>query len=250
MTVYVIGAGPGAADLITLRGQRLVERCEVCIHAGSLVPEALVRSAPETARVIDSSSLTLEEIVEEMRKAHGRGQDVARLHSGDPSIYGATAEQMRRLDALGIDWEIVPGVPAFAAAAAALGCELTLPGISQTVILSRSGSRASPMPPGEGLEHLAGCSGTLVLHLAVRALREIRRVLEPVRGPDCPVAVVYRASWPDQQIIRGRLDDIGEKVRKAGITRTALIIIGPVVSSTDFSESRLYDKTFRHLTRF
>ena len=250
MTVYFIGAGPGAADLITLRGQRLVERCEVCIYAGSLVPEALVRAAPDTARIIDSSSLTLDQIVAEMRKAQEAGQDVARLHSGDPSIYGATAEQMRRLDALGIDWEIVPGVPSFAAAAAALGRELTLPGVAQTVILTRSGSRASPMPPGEELEHLAACSGTLVLHLAVRALREIRRVLEPARGPDCPVAVVHRASWPDQQIIRGRLADIDRKVREAGITRTALIIIGEVLSEENFSESMLYDKSFKHVARF
>ncbi len=249
MTVHFIGAGPGAPDLLTLRAARIIERCPVCLHAGSLVPPEVVALAPESARVLDTSSMTLDEILDEIRQAHGKGLDVARVHSGDPSIYGAIGEQMRRLEAEGIPFEIVPGVPSFAAAAAALKCELTLPGVSQSIVLTRMPGKASSMPPGETLEHFAESGATLVLHLSVRRLRDVRRALEPYLGADCPVAVVYRASWPDEVILRGTLADIERKVREARITRTALIIAGKVLDSENFSDSALYDAGFRHLLR-
>ncbi len=249
MTVHFIGAGPGAPDLLTLRAARLIARCPVCLHAGSLIPREVVELAPDDARVLDTSSMTLEEILDEIRIAHARKMDVARLHSGDPSLYGAIGEQMRRLEAEGIPFEIVPGVPSFAAAAAALKCELTLPGVAQSVILTRTPGKASPMPPGETLERFARSGATLILHLSVRRLRDVRRAIEPHLGADCPVAVIYRASWPDERILRGTLSDIERKVREAKITRTALIIVGKVLDPGNFADTALYDAGFRHLLR-
>ncbi len=207
MTVHFIGAGPGAPDLITVRGLRLIEACPVCLYAGSLVPEAVIRAAPEGARIIDTASLNLDEIIAEMEAAHAAGKDVARVHSGDISLYGAIAEQMRRLDALGIPYDLTPGVPAFAAAAAALGTELTLPDIAQSVILTRTAVRASAMPEHEDLATLAQSRATLVLHLSINNLAAVVRILAPIYGEECPVAVVYRASWPDEQILRGTTGD-------------------------------------------
>ncbi|HEV8014541.1 MAG TPA: precorrin-4 C(11)-methyltransferase [Stellaceae bacterium] len=249
MTVHFIGAGPGAPDLITVRGQRLIESCPVCLYAGSLVPEALIRTAPEDARVIDTASLNLDEIIAEMAAAHDAGKDVARVHSGDISLYGAIAEQMRRLDALGIPYDLTPGVPAFAAAAAALGAELTLPDIAQTVILTRTAVRASAMPEHEDLETLARSRATLVLHLSINNLASVVRRLAPIYGADCPVAVVYRASWPDEQILRGSLATIRAQVKAAKLTRTALIVVGRVLGANAFSDSRLYAPDHHHVLR-
>src|SRR5580704_6789631 len=239
MTVHFIGAGPGAPDLITVRGLRLIERCPVCLYAGSLVPAAVVAAAPKSARVIDTSALTLDEIIAEMREAHGRGLDVARVHSGDLSLYGAIAEQMRRLDEFHIPYDLTPGVPAFAAAAAALGLELTLPGIVQTVILTRTAVRASAMPAGEELAHLARSRATLAIHLSIANLAKVVRELTPIYGADCPVAVVHRASWPDQRMLRGTLGDIRAQAKQAGMTRTAIILVGRALGASSFSESRL-----------
>ncbi len=249
MTVHFIGAGPGAPDLITVRGRDLIARCPVCLYAGSLVPPAVIAAAPEGVRAIDTAPLTLDRIVEEMRAADAAGQDVARVHSGDPSLYGAVAEQMRRLDTLGIAYDVTPGVPAFAAAAAALGVELTLPGVSQTVVLTRTAGKASAMPPGEDLATLAASGATLVLHLSIRNLRAVERALIPIYGPDCPVAVVWRASWPDQRILRGVLADIRARVRAARITRTATILIGRALAPKSFADSALYDPAHAHLLR-
>src|SRR5690348_3519296 len=219
MTVHFIGAGPGAADLVTLRGLRLIERSPVCLYAGSLVPPEILRAAPAGARLVDTAPLTLDEIVAEMAAAHDRGEDVARLQSGDISLYGAIAEQMRRLDALGIPYDLTPGVPSFAAAAAALGIELTLPEVAQSVVLTRTAVRASPMPPGEDLATLAESRATLVLHLSINNLARIVRELTPIYGEDCPVAVVYRASWPEERVVRGTLATIRAEVKRAGFTR-------------------------------
>ncbi len=249
MTVHFIGAGPGAPDLITLRGRDLIARCPVVLYAGSLVPKEVVACAPAGARVLDTAPLTLDEIIAEIEAAHGSGQDVARVHSGDPSLYGAIGEQIRRLEALGIDYTITPGVPAFAAAAAALGRELTLPGVSQTVILTRTAMKSSPMPEGEELARLGASGATLAVHLSVRNLRRVVEDLVPHYGADCPVAVVYRASWPDQVILRGTLADIRAKVRAAKITRTALIIVGRVLDGADFTDSKLYAPDHVHLLR-
>ena len=249
MTVHFIGAGPGAPDLITVRGLRLIQSCPVCLYAGSLVPEAIVAAAPADARVIDTAALTLDQIVAEMVAAHAAGKDVARVHSGDISLYGAIAEQMRRLAALQIPYDLTPGVPAFAAAAAALQSELTLPDVAQTVILSRTAVRASAMPDGEELATLAHSHATLVLHLSINNLAKVVRELEPSYGAHCPVAVVHRASWPDEQILRGTLATIRAKVKEAGFTRTALIIVGEVLGATGFSDSRLYDPQHHHVLR-
>jgi precorrin-4/cobalt-precorrin-4 C11-methyltransferase len=249
MTVHFIGAGPGAADLITVRGLELIRRCPVVLYAGSLVPEAVVAEAPGGARVLDTAPMTLDEIIGEMERAHTAGHDVARVHSGDPSLYGAIAEQMRRLDALDISYDVTPGVPAFAAAAAALATELTLPEISQTVILTRTAVRASSMPEGEDLKTLGRSGATLAVHLSVNNLAPVVRELSPLYGADCPVAVAYRVSWPDQQIIRGTLGDIRAKVKAAGITRTALIIVGRALGEPDFEESRLYAADHHHVLR-
>ena len=249
MTVHFIGAGPGAADLITVRGRDLIAACPVCLYAGSLVPEAVIACAPPGARVLDTAPMTLDAIIDEMRAAEERSEDVARVHSGDPSLYGAIGEQMRQLDALGIGYDITPGVPAFAAAAASLRSELTLPGISQTVVLTRTAMKASDMPPGEELEKLGATGATLAIHLSIRNLRAVIAALSPHYGQDCPVAVVYRASWPDEQVLRGTLRDIREKVRAAKITRTALILVGHVLDGDGFDDSALYDPSHAHVLR-
>jgi precorrin-4/cobalt-precorrin-4 C11-methyltransferase len=249
MTVHFIGAGPGDPDLLTLRGRDLIARCPVCLYAGSLVPQAVVAHAPAGARVIDTAPLTLDEIIAEIEAAGTAGYDVARVQSGDPSLYGAIAEQIRRLRAVGIAFTITPGVPAYAAAAAALGTELTLPDVSQTVILTRTAMQASAMPPGEELETLGRSRATLAIHLSIRNLAAIRRALEPHYGADCPVVVAYRVTWPDQRIIRGTLADIAAKVRAAKLTRTALILVGRVLGDADFSDSALYDPRHVHVLR-
>lgn len=249
MTVHFIGAGPGAPDLITVRGLRLIERSPVCLYAGSLVPAAVIEAAPKDARIVDTASLTLDDIIAEMIAAHAAGKDVARVHSGDISLYGAIAEQMRRLDALGIPYDLTPGVPAFAAAAAALGIELTLPDIAQSVILTRTAVRASAMPEGEELANLARSRASLVIHLSINNLAPVVRTLAPIYGEDCPVAVVYRASWPDEQILRGTLATIRDQVKAAKFTRTALIIVGKVLGTSDFTESRLYAPDHHHVLR-
>jgi precorrin-4/cobalt-precorrin-4 C11-methyltransferase len=249
MTVHFIGAGPGAPDLITIRGLKLIQSCPVCLYAGSLVPEEIVKAAPDGARVVDTAPLHLDEIIAEMQAAHAKGQNVARVHSGDPSLYGAIAEQMRRLDALGIPYDVTPGVPAFAAAAAVLNTEFTLPEIAQTVILTRTSMQASPMPEGEALEKLGQSKATLAIHLSIRNLGYIERALTPHYGADCPVVVVYRVTWPDQMIIRGTLSDIAAKVRAAKLTRTALILVGPVLGAREFRDSALYDAAHEHVLR-
>jgi precorrin-4/cobalt-precorrin-4 C11-methyltransferase len=240
VTVHFIGAGPGAPDLLTIRARDLIAASPVCLYAGALVPAEILAHAPPGARVVDTRDLTLDEIVGELERAHGEGADVARLHSGDLSIYSAAAEQMRRLDALGIPWDVTPGVPAFAAAAAALRRELTIPEVAQTVILTRYGRRASPMPPGERLADLAAHGATLVIHLGVQAIDEIAAALIPHYGADCPVAVVARASWPDEVVLRARLCDIADDVRAAGVHRTATIVVGPALAAAGFRDSHLY----------
>jgi precorrin-4/cobalt-precorrin-4 C11-methyltransferase len=249
VTVHFIGAGPGAPDLITVRGLRLIERCPVCLYAGSLVPGEILAAAPAGALVIDTAPLTLDEIVTHLVKAHRAGQDVARLHSGDPSLYGAIAEQMRRLDALGIPYDVTPGVPSFAAAAAALGCELTLPETAQTVILTRTATRSSPMPSGEALERLGAVGATIAIHLSITNLANVVRTLVPHYGADCPAAVACRVSWPDELLIRGTLANIRDKVKRAHITRTALVLVGQALSSRHAPESRLYAADHHHLMR-
>jgi precorrin-4/cobalt-precorrin-4 C11-methyltransferase len=249
VTVHFIGAGPGAPDLITVRGRNLIARCMTVLYAGSLVPREVVGCAPEGARIFDTASMTLDEMIAEMAAAHGRREEVARVHTGDPSLYGAIAEQMRRLDAIGIPYDVTPGVPAYCAAAAALQRELTLPGISQTIILTRTSMRTSPMPAGEDLKSLGAGGATLAIHLSARNIDVIVAELMPLRGADCPVAVVYRASWPDQTILTGTLGDIADKIRGAGITRTALILVGRALDPGEFADSLLYDPAFTHLTR-
>lgn len=242
MTVHFIGAGPGAADLLTLRAQRLIAESPVCLYAGSLVAPEILSYASPSSRLVDTQHLDLDQIVEELLAAHQRGKDVARLHSGDLSIYSAIAEQTRRLDARGVPWDVTPGVPAFAAAAAALRQELTLPGVAQTVILTRYSRRATPLPEGEDLARLAGHGATLVIHLGAHAIEEIAATLRVPYGPECAVAVVARASWPDERIIRGTLATIAEQVRAAGQRQTATIIVGPALAPGAFRESHLYSK--------
>jgi precorrin-4/cobalt-precorrin-4 C11-methyltransferase len=249
VTVHFIGAGPGAPDLITVRGLRLVQSCPVCLYAGSLVPAEIVAAAPPGARVVDTAPLHLEQIIAEIVYADEAGQDVARVHSGDPSLYGAIGEQMRRLDALGIAYDVTPGVPAFAATAAALRLELTLPGESQTVILTRTGVRSSAMPASESLTALGASGATLAIHLSVNNLARVVRDLTPHYGADCPVIVAYRVSWPDERILRGTLATIRDEVKAAGMTRTALILVGRVLASRDFAESRLYAAEHYHVLR-
>ncbi|MER5171420.1 precorrin-4 C(11)-methyltransferase [Thioclava kandeliae] len=239
MTVHFIGAGPGAADLITLRGRDLIARAPVCLYAGSLVPEALLVHCPSGARIINTAPLSLDEIMTEIRHAHQAGQDVARLHSGDLSVYSAMGEQLRRLRAEGIPYEICPGVPSFAAASAALGTELTLPGVAQSLVLTRTSGRASPMPDTETLENFAATGATLAIHLSVHVLEEVVARLLPLYGADCPLAVVWRASWPDQKIVRATLGTVlaaSEGMRG----RTALILVGRALAQEGFDESRLY----------
>nr|WP_203597526.1 precorrin-4 C(11)-methyltransferase [Actinomadura bangladeshensis] len=240
VTVYFVGAGPGAADLITVRGLRVLESAPVCLYAGSLVPRELLDACPPGARLVDTADMTLDAIVADLAAAHRDGLDVARLHSGDPSVFSAVAEQMRRLDAARVPYEVVPGVPAFAAAAASLGRELTVPGVGQTVILTRTAVRATPMPDGEDLATLGASGATMVLHLAVQRIDEIAAELVPHYGADCPVAVVARASRPDEVILRGTLSDIADLVREAGIKRTAVIVVGRVLTASAFPDSHLY----------
>lgn len=247
MTVYFIGAGPGDPELITVKGQRLIRSCPVILYAGSLVPEAVLQGHG-AERVVNTAELHLEQIVALLAEAHAKGQDVARVHSGDPSLYGAIGEQIRELRALGIPFEIVPGVTATAACAALLEAELTLPEVAQTVILTRYG-HSSPMPAGEALGALASHRATLAIHLGVRHLPRIVEELLPHYGGDCPVAVVHRASWPDQDWVRGTLADIEEKVRGKGFRRTALILVGRVLDAADFAGSALYAEATRHLFR-
>lgn len=249
MTVHFIGAGPGAADLITVRALNLIRSAPVVLYAGSLVPEAIVAEAADDAVVIDTASMNLDEIVVKMDHAHSEGHDVARVHSGDPSIYGAIAEQMRRLDELGIPYDVTPGVSAYAAAAASLGRELTLPDISQTVILTRTAVRSSAMPEGEDLETLGKTGATLAIHLSINNLAKVVRELTPYYGEDCPVVVAYRVSWPDEQFIQGTLGTVREKVKQSGITRTALILVGRVFGETGFDDSRLYAEDHHHVLR-
>ncbi|HSF62842.1 MAG TPA: precorrin-4 C(11)-methyltransferase [Paracoccaceae bacterium] len=239
MTVHFIGAGPGAADLITLRGRDLIATCPVCLYAGSLVPEALLSHCPPGARIVNTAPLSLDQIMAEIGAAHAAGQDVARLHSGDLSVWSAMGEQLRRLRALGIPYDVTPGVPSFAAAAAALGAELTLPGLAQSVVLTRTPGRASAMPEGESLAAFAATGATLAIHLSIHALGRVVADLTPHYGPDCPVAVVWRATWPDQRIIRGTLSTIAAAVGPE-IDRTALILAGPALAAEGFDDSRLY----------
>jgi precorrin-4/cobalt-precorrin-4 C11-methyltransferase len=249
MTVHFIGAGPGAPDLITIRGLNHIKASQVCLYAGSLVPEEVVAEAPNNAVVIDTAPLHLDQIIAKIKEADKDGLDVARVHSGDPSIYGAIAEQMRRLDVLGIDYDVTPGVPAFAAAAAVLNQELTLPEVSQTVIITRTAGKASNMPKGEELAALASSKATLAIHLSVRNLKKVIEDLVPHYGENCPVYVIYRVTWPDQKIISGTLSNIRTKVRSSKITRTALIMVGKVFSNNDFIDSRLYSKDHKHVLR-
>lgn len=248
MTVHFIGAGPGAADLITLRGRDLIASCPVCLYAGSLIPGALLDHCPEGAKIVNTARLSLDEIMDEIMRADAMGQDVARLHSGDLSVWSAMGEQLRRLRALDIAYDVTPGVPAFSAAAAALEAELTLPGIVQSVVLTRTSGRATAMPDGETLENFAKTGATLAIHLSVHVLDQVVAQLTPHYGPDCPVAVVWRASWPDQRIVRATLEGLRTAVGEE-MQRTALILVGRAIGAEDFDESRLYagdyDRRFR-----
>jgi precorrin-4/cobalt-precorrin-4 C11-methyltransferase len=249
MTVHFIGAGPGAADLITLRGRDLIARCPVCLYAGSIVPRALLAHCPPGARVIDTAPLSLDEIEAEFTTAHAAGFDVARLHSGDLSFYSALAEQLRRLRRRGIPYSLTPGVPAFAAAAAALECELTVPEVAQSVVLTRVDGRASRMPEAEKLATFAATGATLVIHLAIHTLESIVKELTPFYGADCPAAVVVQATSPDERILRGTLADIAAKVVAARIERTALILVGRALDADDFRDSALYDADYQRRFR-
>lgn len=249
MTVHFIGAGPGAPDLITVRGRDLIRRCPVVLFAGSLVPRAVIAEAPQGARVVDTAPLTLDEIMVEFERAHVAGHDVARVHSGDPSLFGAIAEQMKRLDALAIPYDVTPGVPAFAAAAAALRRELTLPEVAQTVVLTRTAVRSTSMPQGEDLAALARSGATLAIHLSINNLARVVRELTPVCGGDCPVVVAHRVSWPDETLIRGTLSDIRAKVKARGMARTALILVGRALAARDHADSRLYAADHHHVLR-
>jgi precorrin-4/cobalt-precorrin-4 C11-methyltransferase len=247
--VHFIGAGPGDPDLITVKGKRLIEEAPVMLYAGSLVPPGIVALARSDALVIDTSSLHLDQIVGHIQVAIAAGKMVARVHSGDPSIYGATAEQMRRLDALGIPYDVTPGVPAFAAAAAALNCELTLPEVSQTVILTRTEGEASAMPKGEDLDTLGKSGATLAIHLSIRNIGKVVATLTLHYGGDCPVVIAFRVGWPDQQILRGTLASIEGQLQGSQISRTAIIFVGRVFGATDFIDSRLYHISHQHVLR-
>ena len=248
MTVHFIGAGPGAPDLLTLRGRDLIAACPVCLYAGSLVPEAVLAHCPPGARIVNTAPLDLDAIMAEIAAAHAAGLDVARLQSGDLSLWSAMGEQLRRLRAMGIPFTVTPGVPAFAAAAAALEAELTLPGLAQSVVLTRTGGRASPMPAGERLSAFAATGATLALHLSIHRLAEVAAELAAHYGPEGPVAVVWRASWPEERVVRGTLATIADLVGET-MERTALILVGPALAQAGFAESRLYapdyDRRFR-----
>ena len=250
MTVHFIGAGPGAADLITLRGRDLIASCPVCLYAGSLVPEEILSHCPPGARIVNTAPMSLDEIISEIASAHAQGQDVARLHSGDLSVWSAMGEQLRRLRALGIPWSITPGVPSFAAAAAAIEAELTLPGLSQSVVLTRTSGRASAMPEGEKLSAFAATGAVLAIHLSVHVLDRVIAELLPHYGADCPVAIVWRASWPDQRIVRATLGTLRSSLGDE-LERTAIILVGRTLDASEFNDSRLYaadyDRRYRPL---
>jgi precorrin-4/cobalt-precorrin-4 C11-methyltransferase len=249
VTVHFIGAGPGAADLITVRGRDLLARCPVCLYAGSIVSPALLAYCPDDARLVDTAPLSLDEIEAEYVTAHAAARDVARLHSGDLSVYSAVAEQIRRLERHGIPYTLTPGVPAFAAAAAALGRELTVPEVAQSVVLTRVPGRASRMPEDEQLQAFAATGATLAVHLAIHTLDAVVETLLPFYGADCPIAVVAHASWPEEKIVRGTLADIGAKLKAAPIERTAVILVGRALAAQDFRESALYDTDYRRRFR-
>lgn len=249
MTVHFIGAGPGAADLVTVRGRDLLARCPVCLYAGSIIPHALLAHCPSGARIVDTAPMSLDEIEAEFVSAQEQGLDVARLQSGDLSVFSALAEQLRRLDQHGIPYTLTPGVPAFAAAAAALGRELTVPEIAQSVVLTRIPGRASRMPEGETLAAFAATGATLAIHLAIHALDRVIAELIPFYGADCPVAVVAHASWPEEKIVRGTLGDIPSKLAAEPIERTALILVGRALAAEDFRDSALYNADYRRRFR-
>ena len=249
MTVHFIGAGPGAADLITVRGRDLLARCPVCLYAGSIVPRELLDWCPDDAKLVDTAPLSLDEIEAEYVAAERAGQDVARLHSGDLSVWSAVAEQVRRLERLGIAYTMTPGVPAFAAAAAALGQELTKPGLAQSLVLTRVSGRASPMPERETLANFGASGATLAIHLAIHALDTVVTELTPLYGADCPVAIVAWASWDKERVVRGTLGDIAEKVASDPIERTAIILVGPTLAAEGFAESSLYDAAYQRRFR-
>jgi precorrin-4/cobalt-precorrin-4 C11-methyltransferase len=249
MTIHFIGAGPGAPDLITVRGRDLIARCPVCLFAGSLVPRALLEHCPVGARIIDTSAMDLDQIEAEFLRSHEAGEDVARLHSGDLSIWSAMGEQLRRLDQLAIPYTITPGVPAFAAAAAALGTELTLPEVAQSLVLTRTQGRASSMPARETLAAFAATRTTLAIHLSIHAIDRVVAERTPHDGANCPVAIVFRASWPDETILRGTLATIAKQLAAAPMERTALIFVGEVLKARDFRESALYDKDYQRRFR-
>jgi precorrin-4/cobalt-precorrin-4 C11-methyltransferase len=249
MTIHFIGAGPGAADLITVRGRDLLARCPVCLYAGSIVPPEMLGWCGPDTRLVDTAPLSLDEIEAEYVRAHAAGQDVARLHSGDLSVWSAVAEQMRRLDRLGIPYSLTPGVPAFAAAAAAMGRELTIPAEAQSLVLTRVSGRASPMPSGETLAAFGATGATLAIHLAIHALDRVVAELTPLYGADCPVAIVFHASWPDEKIIRGTLGDIEARFTADPVERTAIIFVGKGLGAADFRESSLYDPDYQRRFR-
>lgn len=249
MAVHFIGAGPGAADLITVRGRDLIGKCPVCLYAGSLVSPELLQYCPEGARIIDTAPMSLDEIEAEFVRAAELGQDVARLHSGDLSVWSAVAEQIRRLEKNGISYTMTPGVPAFAAAASALGRELTIPAVAQSLVLTRVSGRASPMPNEETLTRFGATGSTLAIHLAIHALDQVVEELTPLYGADCPVTIVVKASWPDERIILGTLADIAAKVAADPIERTALIFVGHGLGARDFRESALYDTAYQRRFR-
>ena len=249
MTVHFIGAGPGAADLITVRGMKLLQSCPVCLYAGSIVPPDMLAWCGPDARLIDTAPMSLDEIEAEYVRAHEAGQDIARLHSGDLSVWSAVAEQMRRLDRLGIPYTLTPGVPAFAAAAAALGRELTIPAAAQSLVLTRVSGRASPMPDGETLAAFGATGATLAIHLAIHALDRVAAELTPHYGQDCPVAIVFHASWPDEKINRGPLGDIETRCAADPVERTAIIFVGRGLGEADFRESSLYDPDYQRRFR-
>ena len=249
MKVHFIGAGPGAPDLITLRGRDIIARSPVCLYAGSLVPEGILAHCPPGARIVNTAPMTLEGLEAEYLRARDAGQDVARLHSGDLSVWSAMGEQLRVLERLGIAHTITPGVPAFAAAAAVLGQELTVPGLAQSLVLTRTPGRASAMPEGESLAAFAATGATLAVHLSIHVIGQIAIDLAPFYGADCPVAVVFRASWPDEKVLRGTLADIAAQVAAAGLERTALVLVGQALAPGDFGNSALYDAAYHRRYR-
>ena len=249
MTIHFIGAGPGAADLITVRGRDLLSRCPVCLYAGSVVPQELLTHCPTGARIVDTAPMTLDQIEAEFVKAHAAGEDVARLHSGDLSIYSAVAEQTRRLDRLAIPYTLTPGVPAFSAASALLQRELTVPGVAQSVVLTRVSGRASAMPESEKLATFASTGATLAIHLAIHAIDQVSTELLPHYGADCPVALIMRATWPDEKVLKGTLGTIQTQLANEPMERTALILVGKALASEDFIESSLYSTEYRRRFR-